>query len=67
MIFNTDGSLGFLHLVLIDMTTGKRKFQTIWQANNNYAVTYDYDSATGILTLNSNITIYGGVTCICGL
>lgn len=66
MVFSTDGTNGFFHLVLIPPTTTQCKYITVWEHNEN-TISYTYDFSTGTLTLKSTGIIYGGITCICGL
>lgn len=65
MVFSTDGTNGFFHLVLIEPATSTCKYSTIWKHNEN-TITYTYNFSTGTLTLESTGIIYGGITCICG-
>ena len=64
MVFSTDGTAGFFHLVLIEPTTATCKYITVWKNNEN-TFTYTYNFLTGTLELKSNGIIYGGITCIC--
>ena len=66
MVFSTDGTNGFFHLVLIPPTTTQCEYITVWEHNEN-TISYTYDFSTGTLTLKSTGIIYGGITCICGL
>lgn len=66
MVFSTDGTNGFFHLVLLEPVTSTCKYSTIWKHGEN-TITYTYDFSTGTLTLESTGIIYGGITCICGL
>lgn len=66
MVFSTDGTNGFFHLVLLEPVTSTCKYSTIWKHGEN-TITYTYDFSTGTLTLKSTGIIYGGITCICGL
>lgn len=66
MVFSTDGTNGFFHLVLIPPTTTQCEYITVWEHNEN-TISYTYDFSTRTLTLKSTGIIYGGITCICGL
>ena len=66
MVFSTDGTNGFFHLVLIPPTTTQCGYITVWEHSEN-TISYTYDFSTGTLTLKSTGIIYGGITCICGL
>lgn len=66
MVFSTDGTNGFFHLILIPPTTTQCGYITVWEHNEN-TISYTYDFSTGTLTLKSTGIIYGGITCICGL
>lgn len=65
MVFSTDGTNGFFHLVLIPPTTTQCKYITVWEHNEN-TISYTYDFSTGTLALKSTGIIYGGITCVCG-
>lgn len=65
MVFSTDGTNGFFHLVLIPPATTQCEYITVWKHNED-TITYTYDFSTGNLVLKSTGIIYGGITCICG-
>ena len=65
MVFSTDGTNGFFHLVLIESVTSTCQYATVWKHTDN-TITYNYNFSTGTLVLESNGIIYGGITCICG-
>lgn len=65
MVFTTDGTKGFLHLILIPPATTQCEYITVWEHNES-TISYTYDFSTGKLVLKSTEIIYGVITCICG-